>query len=263
MKKRIEEGIFSSKAQVTIFIILAIIVVVGFGAYLYLKSSQDDCGLNPLCKIQGKSDIDIIKNSFYQCQKEVGRNAIKTIGIQGGYYKRPQYFYDIDWAFIPYYYYGGGYFMPQKNIVEDELSAYMNDNLQICIDKLNFKNYNFQYTIPQTLTFVTLGKVSFTVDVPISITKADKTTLINLKDNPVVFNSSLYEALEVADYVTRTHKDNESMICINCVVSMAKDRNLYVDMMEYPGLKSTTLVMISENHTYVEPYIFEFLNKYG
>ncbi|MEK6859501.1 MAG: hypothetical protein AABX54_01670 [Nanoarchaeota archaeon] len=258
MKKRV-----SNRAQVTIFIILAIVIAVGIGGYFYLKNSKGDCGLNPLCQIGIKSEIDIIKNSFYQCEKEVGKNAIKTIGIQGGFYKKPQYFHDIDWAFIPYYYYDGAYFMPQKNIVEGELSSYMNENLKTCIGSLEFKNYQFQFTDAKTLSFVTPGKVSFTVELPISVKKGEQTTIIDLKDNPVVFNSSLYEALEVADYVTRTHKDNNTMVCINCVVSMAKDRNLYVDMMQYPGLKSTTLVMVSENHTSSEPYIFEFLNKYG
>lgn len=258
MKKRMNQ-----KSQVTIFIILAIVVIVGIGGYIYLKSGNDDCGLNPLCRIQGKSDIDIIKNSIYKCENDVGRNAIKTIGIQGGFYKKPQFFHNIDWAFIPYYYYAGEYFIPQKNIVESELSSYMNDNIQTCLSSLSFKNYNFEFIEPKTMSFITSGKVSFTVDLPISVKKGEQTTKIELKDNPVFFNSSLYEALEVADYITRAHKESDTMICINCVVSMAKDRNLYVDMMEYPGLESTTLVMISENHTYIEPYIFEFLNKYA
>ncbi|VVB78165.1 Uncharacterised protein [uncultured archaeon] len=262
MKKGVKDRRFT-RGQITIFIILAIVVVAGVGVYLYaLNSSRNDCGLDPLCKIGVKPEINIIKNSIYECEKETGMSAIKTIGIQGGFYKKPQYFHDIDWAFIPYYYYDGGYFMPQKNIVEGELSSYMNENLKLCIDNLQFNSYTFEYPDPKSMSFVTPGKVSFTVDLPINLKKGDKSTLIQLKDSPVVFNSSLYESLEVADYITKTHQENNSMLCINCVVSMAKERNLYVDMMQYPNLKSTTLVMISENHTSTEPYIFEFLNKY-
>lgn len=253
----------SKRSQVSVFIILAIVIVVGIGGYLYLKNSKSDCGANPLCKLGIKSETDIIKNSLYKCEIDTGRGALKTIGIQGGFYKRPAHFHEIDWAFIPYYYYAGEYFMPQKNIVESELSAYINDNIKTCISNLNFKNYNFDFVEPKTMSFITPKSVSFTIDILVNVRKGEQVTQIQLKDNPIVFNSSLYEALEVADYITRTHEENEKMFCINCVVSMAKDRNLYVDMMEYPGLEKTTLVMISENHTSTEPYIFEFMNKYA
>ena len=42
---------------------------------------------------------------------------------------------------------------------------------------------------------------------------------------------------------------------------MAETRNLYVDMLDFDE-ETTTLVVISENYTYSEPYVFEFLNRY-
>ena len=51
------------------------------------------------------------------------------------------------------------------------------------------------------------------------------------------------------------------MICASCVSDMAEERNLYVDMLSF-DTSDTTLVVISENMTSTEPYVFEFLNKY-
>jgi hypothetical protein len=243
-------------AQISVFIIIAIILV-AIIALLFTVF------LKPKIPVTTKSgELGSIKQQIFDCQSQISKEALKTIGIQGGYYNKPKYFHSIDWAFIPYYYYQGEYYMPQKNVVQDELSNYVNDFLKPCIQKINVVNYKIVYEQPKTITAISPGKVVFTVNSPMSLISGEETTKLELKDSPVVINSSLYYILEVADYITRTHKDDPNFVCINCVVDMAKERNLYVDMMEYPNLEKSTLVMISENYTSPEPYIFEFLNKY-
>ena len=43
---------------------------------------------------------------------------------------------------------------------------------------------------------------------------------------------------------------------------MAEERELYVDMLDFDD-ETTTLIVISENKTQEEAYVFEFLNKYS
>ncbi|MDP2926084.1 MAG: hypothetical protein Q8N99_06940 [Nanoarchaeota archaeon] len=261
----INKNLFSNNrnAQVAVFVIVAVLIVVVFLFIFIFKTGKNDCGSNPLCMIGIKPEIDSLKASVYTCQEEVTTEALKVIGIQGGFYKKPKYYKDIDSYFIPYYYYSQEFLIPQKITVENELSSYVDENIMTCLGKMKSNNYNIEFAIPKTRTVVTNGRTTFTTEMLI-VFKTEKTSeILDLKELPISYNSSLYYILEVADYITRTHKsDNQYMICINCVVDMAKERNLYVDMMEYPGLPYTTLVMISENYTSTEPYIFEFLNKY-
>jgi len=73
-------------------------------------------------------------------------------------------------------------------------------------------------------------------------------------------NSSLNEIIEVADFITESHTSNPDLMCINCITELAKERKLYVDFIAFE--EDTTLVMILENRTMEQPYVFEFLNKY-
>lgn len=266
MKKRNKKKGFkrSRLAQISVFIIIAV-VLVGAVAFLFTmlyKPGNENCGENGLCTLPNSGELGSIKMQITDCEKETTTDALKTIGIQGGFYNKPKYFHSIDWAFIPYYYYSGEDIMPQKINVQEELSSYVNDNMNDCLGKVNSGNYQINYEAPETMTAISPGKTVFTINSPITLKKGEETTKIELKQIPMIYNSSLYYILEVADYITRTHKENPELVCINCVVDMARERNLYVDMMEYPNLDKTTLVMISENYTSNEPYIFEFLNKY-
>ena len=66
--------------------------------------------------------------------------------------------------------------------------------------------------------------------------------------------------LTIAEYITQSHKDDPDYICMNCLAQLSKQKNLFVDFIAFE--EDTTLVMIIENTTQSEPYVFQFLNKY-
>lgn len=254
----------SKRSQITVFIIMAVLIVIGvFIIYSSLQSSREQ-NLDATFQSDAatKAEVNSLQSSVSECMKDSSYNALKTIGIQGGFYKKPTQAYDLGWAFIPYYYYSGNYLMPDKQKVQDELSSYVNDKMNECVDKLSFKNFDLSVGDPKTFTTLTKGKAKFVIDMPLTLKKEDKTSIIQLKNMPVVYNSSLYDILEVATYITTTHLQDNRFLCINCVVDMAAERNLYVDFLDFGEESSTTLVTISENYTSYEPYLFEFLNKY-
>lgn len=250
--------------QVTIFIVIAILLVATVAVVFYASKSSKNEVLKKsfFGKLGFKNYIDEAKDSISQCMISDTQDALKTIGIQGGYYKKPEKSADLGWAFVPYYYYQGQLLMPQKDEVEKQLSMYVDDRFTACLDDLGFKDSNIEYKDSNTKVSISKGQIVFKIDMPVSIKKDSETTTIDLRENPVVYNSSLYDILEVSDYITKSHKENNTMICINCVVQMAKERNLYVDILNYPKDKDTVLVMVIENYTSSQSYLFEFLEKY-
>jgi hypothetical protein len=254
----------SKRSQITVFIIIAVLIVVAvFIIYYSLQSSREQ-KLDATFQndVATKADVNSLQNSVGECMKDSTYNALRTIGIQGGFYAKPAHAYDLGWAFIPYYYYSGNYLMPDKQRVQDELSGFVEDKMVECVDKLSYKNFDLIAGDPKTLTTLTKGKAKFVIDMPLTLKKGDKTSVIQLKNMPVVYNSSLYDILEVATYITTTHLQDNRFFCINCIVDMATERNLYVDFLDFGEGSSTTLVTITENYTSSEPYLFEFLNKY-
>ncbi len=243
------------KAQTTIFIILAVILLVVVGIVVFVQSNREGGGPKIF-----KSQINQIKDAIVQCSEDNAREGIKRIGIQGGYYNKPQHAEDLGWAFIPYYYYKGNILVPNKTVIENEISDYVDDNVVYCLQSIPAVDYRLEYEKPTTKSSISPGKIKLVVNLPVAIIKGEEVNQFELKDEEIVFNSSLYEIYSVADYITKSHKENETMFCASCVVEMAKERNLYVDLIDYKD--SSTLVMLSENWSYREPYLFEFLNKY-
>ncbi|VVB78449.1 Uncharacterised protein [uncultured archaeon] len=246
------------KAQVTVFIILAIVLVSAGGiAYFLTKNTS------PTDKYFLQSDIkpgfDNIKNSVYECMKMTSQDSLDVAGVQGGYYKQPKEFFDLGWAFIPYYYKEGTLLMPTNLQIQDQLSLYVDDNLNSCIESINVSDFGLSYTKPRTKTIINKGEVKFTMDMPITVRKGDKTTQLQLKDNPISIDSKLYEMLEIAKFITENHGKDES-VCLSCIEDMASERDLLIDMVNFDT--SSTLFVISTNKTLSSPPDFEFLNRY-
>ena len=150
--------------------------------------------------------------------------------------------------------------MPTKLTIQKELSSYVDENIESCLNDINFQNFQLRYSQPKTKATIKPSSLTFNTNLPVIIEHEGNTINFDLNQHPVTLNSSLSEILEITDFITESHKQDPNMICINCVAELAKERNLYVDFIAFQ--EDTTLVMILENRTMEEPYLFEFLNKY-
>lgn len=252
-----------NKSQASVFVIFAIILVVAGGlAYVINRNiSVAKSDKEFFSNEAVKPGFDSLKNSISDCMTNTASDSLEIIGIQGGYYNKPKEYFDLGWAFIPYYYKQGVFLMPAKEEIENQLSSYVDDNIATCINNVQKGDFGVVFSKAKTKTEIEKENVKFTIDMPVTISKEGKTIGLSLKENPVVLNSKLYEILEIAKYISDSHKEDPDMICISCVAQMARDREAYVDMINFDD--TSTLVIIYENVTSSVPYNFEFLNKYS
>jgi hypothetical protein len=208
-----------------------------------------------------KPKVDAIIDSIQGCMKESAVDALDVIGVQGGYYKEPDKYLDLGYAFIPYYYYEGEFLMPEITLIEKELASYIDDSLSYCIDRIDNQGFSLDYNKRVTKATILEKEVKFDIDLALSIKYLRKSTIYQFNDISIFHNSKLFDILEVAKYITNSHKQTPDMVCISCVSEIAKEKGVSVDMLSF-GDEKTTLIVISENITAVEGYNFEFLNKY-
>ena len=131
------------KGQIGLFIIFGLIILIAFG---FISSLGNQIEIKE--KI-AESKIPLylstpIKNYVELCLKKTGENALYFIGLQGGFFKEPDYkiiskgfFAD---SFHTVYLYNAKNVMPNKQTIEMEMSAYVDSNLKYCIN--NFENFN-------------------------------------------------------------------------------------------------------------------------
>jgi len=247
------------KSQVSVFVIIAVVIILGLGIFYFLKSgfglSKDE---RYFYSPEIKPKFDNLRSSISDCLEQTTSDALDLIGFQGGYYKKPQEYMDLDYFFIPYYYKEGKILMPTKEKIEEEISNYVDDNLKICVNNAS-QDFFVNLDSSKTKTTINKGEVVFNINGDVRVEKEGKSTIIKLDKNPLSHRSKLYDILEISEYISYSHKDDPKMICITCVADMAKERDVFVEM--YNVKDSIVLVELYENLT-SENYVFEFLNKY-
>jgi len=259
-----KRGRLSARAQATIFIIIAIVLIGAVAISLFAFKDTDFKGdFSSNADIQAR--FDNLRDSIQNCVKFTSEDAIAIIGMQGGYYAPPEKdSFDLMWISIPYYYDRGRFLMPSDAEINKQLGTYINDNLPDCLNELNFSGFTLDYPSKfLTTAVVKPDEVVFSIDMPVTIAREGKTFKFNLKDNKIVVNSKLYDMIGIAKYITDSHKEDPELMCISCVVSMAKEKGLFVDFLDFSADSSTTLVVISSKSQDSFPFAFEFLNKYN
>jgi hypothetical protein len=251
----------SKRSQVTVFIIVAVILVAVGGVALFtVKGNSKPNDDKFFSQANIKPDLNNIKTGILQCRDDSIKLSLDKIGIQGGYFDKPAKSLDIEWAFIPYYYSEGSYLMPARTKIQTELGKAVDKSFVDCINKLKFDSYAITHGTSKTTATINRNLVLFKIDMPLTIKKEDNTMVLEMSDAPAEKDSALFDILDVADYITNSHKNDSEMICVTCVANMAEERDLYVNTFDL--VDNSILVVISENHTSSEPYSFEFLNKY-
>lgn len=248
------------KGQTTIFIILTIVIVIIIALFFFLRGTTEDRGRDYFVEQGLQPSINNVQNFIVDCLETNAKDALIKIGIQGGYFNKPSNFFDMQWAFIPYYYDQGTFLQPTQQQIETGLSDYVDSNMEKCLSKIEFQNLELKYQASSTKATIQPSFVRFTSELPTIIEHEGNTVTFDLDQHPVAINSSLKEIIEVATFITNSHKENPDLMCINCITELAKERKLYVDFIAFE--EDTTLVMILENRTMEHPYIFEFLNRY-
>jgi len=250
------------RGQVTVFILIGILIIgimVGAGYFINSKAKEKS-DLEFFSQTEIKLQTDNIQSNIFECTNQVTQAALNTIGLQGGYYNQPENTLNFENNFLPYYYNQGKITMPSKEEINNQLSDFLNKNLKSCLDDLNFPNFELIYKIPKTKTFIKEQEVLFEIDLPISIKHQDKILKLELNDYPVSQPSALSNILEVATFITNSHKTDSKTYCITCVAELAKQKQVYIQTTNLND--NSVLVIIGENKTSEQPYLFNFLNKY-
>ncbi|MFH1358715.1 MAG: hypothetical protein ABIH37_02405 [archaeon] len=252
----------SKRAQTTIFIIIAIVIIaIAIGTFYIINQNKKVESEKYFSQSNIKPTMDLIISQIVDCSEETSKKALNTIGIQGGYYNKPNKFYQAKSAFVPYYYYEGEYLIPSKITIQNELESYVNDNIESCLNNIKQEGFTILHKTPLTIVTIKEKEVLFEISQSTKITREEYTTNLDFSNDPIIIPSEINNIYELANYITDSHKQDPEMYCISCVGEIAQEKDLYVDILNFK--ENEMLIIISENHTSSEPFSFEFLNKYS
>lgn len=237
------------KGQVTIFIIIAIILIAAVSLYFIFRDTFSSEGELP-------SDIENVYLFVEECIENTAEDVIYTIGQGGGYYFPPPFSTDSG---IAYYYSNGENYMPSKKQIEDEISYFISSKLFFCVRNfVDFSEFEITQREIETKTEIKDEEVILDVRYPISITKGKSTTIIEDFEVEIpVRLGVVYDS--VSGFLA---EDVEDGICLSCLLNISETHDLYVDMFDYDN--ETVIFIFKDENLKLNDVAFEFIfaNKY-
>lgn len=243
----------STRSQVSIFIILALMVIglILIFTLFQLRVLDISSGINNI-----PGDIKPINAFIENCVEKSSKEAVYYIGDSGGYTNLPNLSTENK---VAYYFYDKNNYMPSKERVEYELSDYMNNAMLFCTKNLvDFPEFEVKNAEINSTAEILDDKVIFKVKYPVSVSRGDVSYKFNSFETQVNVRLGI-----IYDSIAKIMEDQMKYddICIDCMSNVAIENNLYINMMDYSDSVIFGVYDL-ESELNSEEYVFYFANKY-
>lgn len=175
------------KGQITIFIIVAIVIVVAVIAFFIIRGVIDS-------RNNGIGTSDEVFTFYESCIEAKTRNALSSAGSQGGYLELPDFEPGSEYAPfsnqldflgvpVPYWYYvsSNGVVkeqVPAKTTIESDIERYLNSELESCdFSSLRVKGYDISAGDVNTNVRILDNEVRVEVNMDLSYQKNDENSI--------------------------------------------------------------------------------------
>ncbi len=208
----------NKRGQVTLFIIIAIIIVALIALVIFFQRGFLGAGLS-------EGEIATVKGYLGECFELKTKEGILYIGKQAGYYdltgiesinfleERTAYYWKDNQSLVP-----------DITTVQDELSDYLNENVNECFFIQTVSEYNFEGQCTSAIEITENINVQF--NCPVTVRKGGATsTLENFEIN---INAPVAKLLDVSNQVVEEYSKEPGFIAIENIDEIALANNVTV-----------------------------------
>lgn len=202
--------ISDKKAQLTIFIIIAIVIVAGVGIYLVASGS--------LVRDSVPADFKPVYNYFLDCVREQGEIGKEILGEKGGYIDSPEFvpgsnyrpfssqldFFSVG---IPYWYYLAGNNIvkeqvPSKKDMENQLDSYIETNLNCDFSEFELQGFDVEVGEPKINSLINSESIDLGINMELKISRGEGEWIGNSHDVEIESKLGRFydKAREIYDY---------------------------------------------------------------
>ena len=244
----------NKKGQVTIFIIVAVLIIAGVALFLILKGNlQKDETTSP--------EIAPIVNFVEECIEETGEDAVYDLALRGGYNEVPAPYKKFFPNNIPYYWYLNTSLIPSKKNLESEFSKYLEKNIKNCTK--DFEMFEKQgYSIKQgeisAKVILYLDKLSINLQYPLTIKKGEFSGRVKDFNQDVYTN--FYEKYLLIQKIIREQEKYQNSIPMGFITNLAYDEGFTFDTI---NLDDDVIYFLIFNQGEPKEFIYSFAIKYG
>ena len=243
----------NKRAQLIIFIIIAILIVAVVALFFSLRGNL---------KLPGKPaspETAEIQNFVQECLDDSLEEVVFKVGENGGYYFPPKVSTPV--LEVPYYIKNNKNLMPSKEDIEREISRGIERELFFCIEDFTFFENEYEITkgkITPPEVVIEPERVLIEMNYPLTIQKGDsKSKIEDFNSEVPVRLGIVYDA--VARFVEEEIKTPE--MCVNCLLEVLGE-GLYIN--NFKENDNTEIFVLTDYNSIInkKKFIYNFANEY-
>ena len=204
------------RGQVTLFIIIAIIIVALVLLFILLQGGLPGQELS-------QSDLAKVKSYLDDCFKQKTQAGILAIAKQGGYNKLPEGSINFLDERTAYYLKNDQLLTPSVTTVSEELNSWLNDNVQQC---LLLQGYEISSTSCKAAAKSEVDFVTASFACPVTVKKGLASSQISSFSAKV--NMQVPKMLDVSSKIIAEYRKAPDYVCIECYDKIASDNNVTI-----------------------------------
>ena len=239
----------SKRSQVTIFIVIALIVVIGIVLYIVVRGG-----------LGGRVDPAFapVHDFVVGCLEESVDESVKGISLGGGYNEVEGASYLL--SDVPYYFSNGKVNIPDKKKVEEEFNDYIKESMVICINEFgSIQEQGFTIEYNEMRVDTKLGdEIEVRIDYPISASKGEASS--SFRKFKVEKNFNFNRIMKLVDEFKKEHQENPNFIPVSFLSLFAEREGFTFDLI-YTG-ESEVVYSFLINDVYESPILFNFAALY-
>lgn len=251
-----------NKAQLTIFAILAILILLSASVMFILTKEDTEVKTQRELSESNSLSSEPIIYFLDSCFEKLAEEGIEYIGERGGYFLLPQLKYDNGVLGVPYFFYEYASILPSITTIENSLSEYLNSYAYYCFGEAKNLTYpvNISFNIDNINTHISENEIRVVLEIPTMIL-IDKNTLQKNQYSVEIRNSSLFRMYNLSVYLTNRQMEDWYSFCLSCIINEGTKNDFYIDIESIDDY--VYLFTIQENTTPNKKFKrFRYANKY-
>ena len=242
----------NKRGQLTIFIIIAILVVASVTLFFVLRGT---------IQIPGKSlnhETTEIQNFVQECLDDSLEEVVFRIGEGGGYYFPPKVSTPL--LEVPYYIKNNKNLMPTKEKIENEISKYVSRELIFCLGDFSlFPEYEITKGEITAKTIIEPERVVVDVNYPLTIIKGEtKSKIEDFSSEVPIRLGIVYDA--IAEFVNEDITTEGE--CVSCLLKVLSENNLYSNSFDYDNKTNIFIIRDYDSKVNKKEFVYVFANEY-
>jgi hypothetical protein len=235
------------RAQVTIFIIIAILIV---ASAVLIFSFRDKIKIFML-------NSDPVYLFVQNCVEETGKDAIYFITQNGGYLFPPTLSTSEG---TPYYFYNNKDYTPTKDRIGEEISDYIENSISYCTNEFtNFPDLNITEEEIKAKAKIENEKIILDVVYPLIINKGGSTRKLENFNN-IIIQAEIGRIYNSIKEIIQEQIDKEG-ICLSCISELIDEEGLTIDMV---NTEEAIIFTVKDKYSLIKnvPIEWKFANGY-